>query len=595
MPPVSISPRSSTRRRPRRRRPSARARRDERGQGSLENLGVVVLATILVAAATGAVAARSDGFRAAVSSAVCQVIQLGGGGACEESGDDGDTTPTEDDTAPVTDDRSPVCEIGGTTGTSMPVPDSTSVEVEDGPASTTVSVNVGEDTPAADGTNWTDVTFEIQYEEGAELSLRGLQGFRGGLEGFVGSGTSVGVTLPSDLADRLQDGDSLPDPLVPASIPPGVTVTLTQEAYVGANASAAYRGLVGAMQYETSGNVSVAVTALPDGQVQVSVGTADAISHLSRLGIGSAETNIGLVSSTDIQDFEVQQYTVDLESSDGLAAYYALLDGDVEAASQSAGVVDQSTVTGGSYATQNGVVASLGPASMQENFYSNDVRSTLTENADGTTSATVQQVINGQVRVYTETYDADGTIVDVQTQVRMSDVSADEVNGYNDLWGGQDAAEIDGPVNMVFDYDRDDLEQIRSDAIDMLVARLNNGSETSGQLKNYYFDGYDSEVTREDVEAWLASDPPADELQMVLENAGGASGTSDVTQTMAAVLTATAESPDDPWATWAAFTDGLDLAGPSGPTTLMYWAAEVAEANGTAYDGFGDVLCVGVT
>ena len=560
----------------------------------METLGVVVLATVLVAAATGAVAAKNDGFRGAISDAVCQVIQYGGGGPCETSDGDDPTEPADGET-PVVDERSPVCEVGGSTGTSIPLPDSTSLTVENGPESTTVSVDVGEDTPAADGTNWTDVEFGVQYQNGAGLDLTSRAGFRAGLEGFVGSGTSVRVSLPTELTDDLEDGSDLPDPLVPESIPPGVTVTLTQEAYVGAGADASYRGLVGAMEHQAGGNVSLAVTRLPDGQVQVSFGTADAISHMSRLGLGVEEANIGLVSSTDIDDFEIQQYTIDLESADGLAAYYALLDGDVDAAAQSAGVVDQATVTGGSYATQNGVVATLGPGSMQENFYSNDVRSTLTENADGTTSATVEQVINGQVRTYTETYDADGDLVDVQTQVRMSDVSADEANGYNDLWGGEDAAEIDGPVNMVFDYDRDDLEQIRGDAIDLLVARLNNGSETSGQLKNYYFDGYDSEVTREDVEAWLASDPPDDELQMVLENAGGASGTDDLTQTMAAVLTATAQSGDDPWNTWAAFTDGLDLAGPSGPSTLAAWGAAVAEANGTAYEGFGDVLCVSVS
>ncbi|WP_311209722.1 MULTISPECIES: hypothetical protein [unclassified Aeromicrobium] len=60
-------------------------RRSERGQGSLETVGVVVLASILVAATTGVVVQSSPALRSEVGYRVCQITSLGGG--CEDPGD----------------------------------------------------------------------------------------------------------------------------------------------------------------------------------------------------------------------------------------------------------------------------------------------------------------------------------------------------------------------------------------------------------------------------------------------------------------------------------------------------------------------------
>lgn len=62
-------------------------RRSERGQGSLETVGVVVLASILVAATTGVVVQSSPALRSEVGYRVCQITSLGGGG-CEDPGDE---------------------------------------------------------------------------------------------------------------------------------------------------------------------------------------------------------------------------------------------------------------------------------------------------------------------------------------------------------------------------------------------------------------------------------------------------------------------------------------------------------------------------
>lgn len=74
----------------------ASTRRSERGQGSLETVGVVVLASILVAATTGVVVQSSPALRSEVGYRVCQITSLGGGG-CQ---DPGDTTPGDDGADP---------------------------------------------------------------------------------------------------------------------------------------------------------------------------------------------------------------------------------------------------------------------------------------------------------------------------------------------------------------------------------------------------------------------------------------------------------------------------------------------------------------
>lgn len=70
--------------------------RDERGQGSLENVGVIVLAAILVAATTGTIVQASPQLRAEVSYRICQILSVAGGGGCEAPG----SVPSAEDRVP---------------------------------------------------------------------------------------------------------------------------------------------------------------------------------------------------------------------------------------------------------------------------------------------------------------------------------------------------------------------------------------------------------------------------------------------------------------------------------------------------------------
>lgn len=58
----------------------------ERGQGSLESLGIFVLAAILVTSTVGVIIQTSPTLRDTVSYEICKIVRLGGGGDCEKPG-----------------------------------------------------------------------------------------------------------------------------------------------------------------------------------------------------------------------------------------------------------------------------------------------------------------------------------------------------------------------------------------------------------------------------------------------------------------------------------------------------------------------------
>jgi hypothetical protein len=65
-----------------------RKHRSERGQGSLESLGIFVLAAILATATVGVIVQTSPTIRENVSYQLCKIIKLGGGGGeCEKPGE----------------------------------------------------------------------------------------------------------------------------------------------------------------------------------------------------------------------------------------------------------------------------------------------------------------------------------------------------------------------------------------------------------------------------------------------------------------------------------------------------------------------------
>ncbi|WP_293784364.1 hypothetical protein [uncultured Aeromicrobium sp.] len=529
-----------------------------------------------------------DTVRSAVVTGVCRVTSLAGGTTdCVESSTEG---PSTDDTGQGHDQladtqpekRHPRCEIDGSTGGGNNAPTSIVVGSEAGGVGTTHSVTLGESRPDENGINWTELSYELRRE----LQL-GAPGGRVELEGFAGGATGLTVDVPHSLIEDGVPTSGLPDPFTPGSIPPGVSVRLDGGVYAGAGAEGAWRGVVGSMDYETAENVSLAVTGGEDGQITVTFGTDAAVRHAASLGLGITELNLSLTDSTDIGSYELQQFTFDLSTTEGQAAYYSLLSGEVPAP-DSPGVADSAGIVGDSYARDRAIELKAGGLEVSQDFYSNDVRTALQTNADGTTTSTITQVINGQVRTHVDNYDGDGRLIDSSAQIRLKNVSPDDATGYNMHYAGDGDAAVDAPVNLVLDFSADDIARLADDAITQALHQLNVVEFNGDEIQRMFLPDVEGTVTREDLIEWL-------------ENAGDddiaaafGRGNSGADQAFVNVLQAIGNHGDDSWAVFAAFTDALDLAGQGAAQTLQFWAVRTEEAAGSDYIGPGSATCVEV-
>lgn len=593
-----------------------RVARSEHGQGSLEGLGIIVVAALLVGGAVHAVSSSSDPVRQAVSAGICRVTSLGGGGECEEV----EPVPAEPTQQETVDVRTPVCVPVGQTaaGNESPIgigyeheiPVGWPVEVDGtwrfgdvpgtsgtGAQSNIVvggSVELGESTPDENGINWTDLSYELTAEYVNQVSGElAAQGINVAVEAETLAGLSSGASLTVP-ASYLEDGvpqTGLPNPLDPLSIPPGATMTLDAGAYLAAGMSGSLNMLRTSLQYGTSEEISVAITPLGDGQVQVTYGSTAAIEQAASLGVGIEEVNVALTQNTSLGDFQLQQVTFDVDEVDGHSAYLALLNGQTPSP-ESVGVVDQAQISGGEYSMTHGFQLNAGGVQMSNQFYSSDLTTSVSESADGSSVVTMTQVLNGQVRTYVETFDAEGVLVDTQSDVRLSNVSGEEATGYNQLFAGDGSVEVDGDVNLVLDLAPEDLEQIRQDAIDLALHGLND-TYTGQELAAGYLDAAGS-VSEAELMEWLETADP-EEVEYVMSYALGGSGSDFTSRALSNVLGSMAANGDDDWSTYAAFTDALDLEGAAAPTYLMYWGQQVAEVTGEPYTGFGDATCVSVT
>lgn len=547
---------------------------------------MVIVAGIVVTAVVVGVGS-GDTVRSAVTAGVCRVTSLaGGGGDCGEApvGEPSGNAPAAP-VQPVSDEpqeRHPRCEINGSTGGGNTLPRSVSVTSEVGNVGTTHNVSVGASRPDEHGINWTELSYELRRQ----ASL-GTPGGRAELEGFAGATTGLTVDVPHSLIENGVPTTGLPDPFTPASIPPGVSVRLDAGVYAGAGAEAAWRGLVGSMDYEAAENVSLAVTGAENGQVTVTFGTDAAVRHATSLGVGVKDLNLSLAGSTDIGSYELQQFTIDLSTTDGREAYYSLLAGQVPAP-ESLGVVDSASIVGDSYANSRAVELNAGGLQLSQDFYSNDVRTALQTNADGTTTSTITQVINGQVRTHVDTYDADGRLVDRSGQIRLRNVSSDEATGYNMHYAGDEGAAVDAPVNLVLDFSEDDIARLADDAIAQALHQLNVVEFNGDEIQRTFFPDIEGTVSRDDLLEWLES---ASDDDIAAAFRRGNSGADDA---LVNVLQALGNHGDDSWAVFAAFTDALDLAGQSAAQTLQFWAVNTEEATGTDYTGPGSATCVSV-
>ncbi|MDX6278362.1 MAG: hypothetical protein QOJ72_2490 [Nocardioidaceae bacterium] len=451
-------------------------RRDERGQGSLESVGMIVLAAVLTTTVVGTVATQVP----AVSSTVCKSLHA----ITQNAGGCGDSTTTappkseKTSTTPESKPRTPVCTSIGSQKKSNGFPEGQisvkkkTESVNGMSASNETTIKIGNITVDQNGYEWqtSSVISDIRLTEKAKAELKGVK-----LDTslFAGHSTTYAITVPPSSTGDLTAGIP-PNPFDPASIPVGGNVTLTGKTYAGLGLDASYKLLRGTVSSTTGVETSTAVIKLPDGKVRVLVGPANILENSLKLGFGTENANIAAYVDDKYTDYKLSQADFDLSTPAGKSAYYAMVLGGQTPESDGGGVSNRANVEGSKYTHRAGISGKIG--SLEGKLGSgHDQEQVVTDYADGHVTYTSKANENGVDIVANQTVDAQGHYVPSQStfQIRLHNVSPDQVNRFNERYG-HSSVKVDKAQDVVIDFTQAELDQQKAQAYDIIADGIKN-------------------------------------------------------------------------------------------------------------------------
>lgn len=451
-------------------------RRNERGQGSLEGLGMIIVAAVLTTGVVGTVVTQVP----AVSEAVCKSLHK----ITQDSGSCGDSTTTappgskKTTSKPTTAPRSPVCKPIGSQPKSDGFPEgSISVKKKtDSPGGLTSSnettIKTGNITVDQNGNEWqtSSVTSDIRLTEKAKAELKGIK-LSASL--FAGHATTYAITVPPSSTGDLTAGVP-PNPFDPASIPAGGNVTLTGKTYAGLGLDASYKLLRASVSSDIGVETSTAVIKLPDGKVRVLVGPANILENSLKLGFGTDNANVAAYVDDKYTDYKLSQADFDISTPAGKSAYYKMVLAGQTPAADGAGVSNRANVEGSKYTHRAGISGQLGSLSGKLGN-GRDQEQIVTDYADGRVTYTSKGNEGGIDIVASETVDAQGKLIPSQAsyQIRMHNVSADAINRFN-LQYGHANTNVKKPQDLVLDFTQADFDAQKAQAYDIIAEGIKN-------------------------------------------------------------------------------------------------------------------------
>ena len=499
-------------------------RRGERGQGSMEVVGVIALAALLTTAAVGATVAKAP----EVSHAICTSINTltGKSGGCADApvAEPPTPSPTRDPGMKVDypvdgTPESPVCLQKGDQPESDRLPEGEikvkkkfyDKDKKEGLLKTDeVTLKASNITVDANGKEWQTVSIIND----ARLTARGeatLKGVKIGAEGFAGNKVTYAVTVPPSSTKDLLNGEP-PNVLDPTSIPVGGNVTLNAQAYAGYGLDAGYKLLKTENKYSVGEDVSTAVVRLPDGKVRVLVGPSTIIEESLKATLGTSTFNIGAYIDNKYTDYHLKQADFDITSPGGQSAYYAMVLTGSTPKNDGNGVSNLATVEGEKYYHRSGLTGTLGPLSGKLILNGTDQNYAVTEYANGNVLYT-DTATQGDVTISaSQMTDYSGNILNDQSsyQLRLRNVDPKTVDKFNHLYG-HSMATVNGNQNMVLNFTADDYQRLESQAYVILADRINKDSNWDG-----YF-GH--KATPDDIRGYIAeaNSLPKDQRQQRLD------------------------------------------------------------------------------
>jgi hypothetical protein len=474
------------------------ARRDERGQGSLESVGMIVLAAVLGTTVVGTVMTQVP----AVSSAVCTSLHkiTQNGGTCGSSTTTAPPGSKQTTTTPPLNPRTPVCKSIGSQKKSNGFPEGQisvkkkTESVNGFSASNETTIKTGNITVDQDGYEWqtSSVITDFRLTEKGKAELKGV---KLDVSGFAGDSLTYAITVPPSSTGDLTAGVP-PNPFDPASIPVGGNVTLTNKTYAGLGLDASYKLLRGTVSSDVGKETSTAVIKLPGGKVRVLVGPADILENSLKLGFGTEDANVAAYVDDKYTDYKLSQADFDLSTPDGKSAYYNMVLGGQTPTADGNRVSNRANVEGSKYTHRAGISGTLGPLSGKLGN-GHDQEQVVTDYADGRVTYTSKANENGVDIVANETVDAKGNVIPSASsyQLRLHNVSPDDVNRFNERYGHSDS-KVDKAQDVVIDFSQADLDRQKAQAYDIVADGIKNDPD--------WVDYFHHQPTGADVKKFIA-------------------------------------------------------------------------------------------
>lgn len=219
-----------------------------------------------------------------------------------------------------------------------------------------VKANAGVSTTSQDGmTTYTaNADASITVSGGAQTPHVGANG-----------GMTWGVR--GDYTVAMPESEATPEAIAganfydPRSMPPGTTITVRGEDYVGSELNLTFNKIALQSSVETAEGTGFIVQRLEDGTVQVMTGPIEGLENVSRLGVDFGIAGGSLGSSLSVDQARYQVANFDISTAEGLAAYNAFIaDGEMPAVNGD-GVSNAHTISTISTDWQSDVAGKLGP------------------------------------------------------------------------------------------------------------------------------------------------------------------------------------------------------------------------------------------
>jgi hypothetical protein len=455
--------------------------RDTRGQTGAELMGLLLVASLVVAA----VAASGPGEAIAreIDRLVCQIAGGGDcgappattpggplGGDADEGGEPPQGLPLEGQEVPVLPFPGSVtvsCTFADPQPGACQAPEgSVSVQVD---ASATVRRSATTFDP--EGCPLTRLSVSTKLELKAGGTAEGARA-GGSLEGHLGESTTFQVTVSPDAADDIADGDRpSPNPVDPTTIGPGESVLLSRDYYAGVGLSGSYRAIQASLGYDRGRRVSSGVQRINPSTVRVVVGDEDFVRHTLSLGLGVEGASASLGSTEQLSEGRLHAIDIDISTSAGWAAYQAFLESGTLPEEGTPGTTNPTRSEVLNYSDEANAEAELGPISVGGQLGSSEGRRIETTDADGNVETVVTARYNSVGLIVRATRDADGDPVgDPEYALTLRGADATMLEELQDLDGGGGDLPEDGTVRI--DFAEDDLADLRELALEDIADQV---------------------------------------------------------------------------------------------------------------------------